>query len=115
MVQDRRARLPTVREDIEPPAPQGELEGFIAHSTPRWSPPDYFHPPARTPSTRQTIRTMLTKPALVVERSARPARHAARDRADLADLDFGCVAAHTRRSQLAPHTGERMPCPLSIV
>lgn len=53
---------PTVREDIDPPAPQGELEGFIAQFDAALVAADYFHPPARTPSTRQTIRTMLTKP-----------------------------------------------------
>ena len=60
----RTARLasPTVRDDIEPPAPHAELEGFIAQFDAALVAADYFHPPDRTPTTRQTIRAMLTKP-----------------------------------------------------
>lgn len=53
---------PTVRDDLEPPAPRGELEGLIAQFDAALVDADYFHPPERTPTTRQTIRTMLTRP-----------------------------------------------------
>lgn len=53
---------PTIRDDLEPPAPQAELEGLIAQFAAALVEADYFHPPERTPTTRQTLRTMLTRP-----------------------------------------------------
>lgn len=53
---------PTIREDLEPPAPQAELEGFIMQFDAALDAAGYFFPPDRTPVTRQTIRTMLTRP-----------------------------------------------------
>ena len=53
---------PTVRDDLEPPAPFAELEGFIVQLDAALDRAGYFHPPDRTPTTRQTIRTILTKP-----------------------------------------------------
>lgn len=53
---------PTIREDLAPPAPQAELEGFISQFDDALVRAGYFFPPDRTPVTRQTIRTMLTKP-----------------------------------------------------
>ena len=54
---------PTVREDADPPAPHAELEGLIGQIDAALDARDYFHPPDRAPVTRQTIRSMLTKPA----------------------------------------------------
>lgn len=53
---------PTVRDDIDPPAPHGELDGLISQFDAALDAAGYFFPPDRTPSTRQTLRTMLTKP-----------------------------------------------------
>ncbi len=53
---------PTIRDDAEPPASLHELDGFIAQFDAALVAADYFHPPARTPSTRQTIRTIMTQP-----------------------------------------------------
>src|SRR5205814_662109 len=52
---------PTVKE-TEPPAPHGELEGLITHLNRELEAKGYFHPPSRTEATRNTIRTILTKP-----------------------------------------------------
>lgn len=49
--------------DIDPPAPQGELDGLIAHLEELLQPAGYFYPPNRVPATRRTLRTLLTKPA----------------------------------------------------
>lgn len=53
---------PTMREDLAPPAPMVELDGLIDQLDTALVAVDYFHPPDRTPVTRQAIRTMLTKP-----------------------------------------------------
>jgi tRNA/rRNA methyltransferase len=48
-------------KDVEPPAPQGELEGLIQQLDQALVEKGYFHPPSRTESTRNTIRTIFTK------------------------------------------------------
>jgi len=53
--------VPTESEPAEPRAPQAHLEGLIAQLYEALDAADYFHPPDRTPSTRNTIRTILTK------------------------------------------------------
>ncbi len=49
-------------EETLPPAPQEELDGMIAHFERLLEPKGYFLPESRAGSTRQTLRTMLTKP-----------------------------------------------------
>ena len=51
---------PTAK-DIEPPAPHGELEGMVSQLEESLDARGYFHPPSRTPATKNTIRTILTK------------------------------------------------------
>ncbi|MFL6830626.1 MAG: RNA methyltransferase, partial [Sphingomicrobium sp.] len=46
---------------LEPPAPQGELEGLIGQLDEALESKGYFHPPSRTRATKNTIRTILTK------------------------------------------------------
>ena len=53
--------VPTESETIEPRATQAHLEGLIAQLEAALEAADYFHPPDRTPATRNTIRTILTK------------------------------------------------------
>ena len=48
--------------EMPPPAPQGELDGMIAQLDAMLVESDFFFPPARTPVTRRTLRTLLTKP-----------------------------------------------------
>ena len=48
--------------DIEAPAPQAELDGFIQHLDRLLDAAGYFFPPDRTPTTRRMLRTLLTKP-----------------------------------------------------
>ena len=48
--------------DLPPPAPQEELDGMIAQLDAMLVESDFFFPPARTPVTRRTLRTLLTKP-----------------------------------------------------
>jgi tRNA/rRNA methyltransferase len=48
-------------KDVEPPAPHDELEGLIAQLDAELIAKGYFHPPARTEATRNTIRTIFTK------------------------------------------------------
>jgi tRNA/rRNA methyltransferase len=52
---------PTVKEG-EPPAPHGELEGMIGHLNGELEAKGYFHPRSRTQATKNTLRTILTKP-----------------------------------------------------
>lgn len=52
---------PTARE-LEPPAPHGELEGLIGQLNDALDAKGYFHPPSRTQATRNTLRTIFTKP-----------------------------------------------------
>lgn len=47
--------------DLEPPAPQEELEDLIQDLTAKLDEAGYFFPPARAPATRRTLRTVLTK------------------------------------------------------
>jgi tRNA/rRNA methyltransferase len=53
--------IPTESESTEPRATQAHLEGLIAQLYAALEEADYFHPPDRTPATRNTIRTILTK------------------------------------------------------
>ena len=53
--------IPTESETTEPRATQAHLEGLIAQLEASLEAADYFHPPDRTPATRNTIRTILTK------------------------------------------------------
>ena len=48
--------------DIDPPAPQGELDGMIGQLETALEDAGFFFPPDRTPTTKRTLRTMLTKP-----------------------------------------------------
>lgn len=48
--------------DLEPPAPQDELDGMIAQLDGMLERTGFYHPPDRTPATRRTLRTLLTKP-----------------------------------------------------
>jgi tRNA/rRNA methyltransferase len=53
--------MPTEGEPAEPRATQAQLEGLIGQLEEALEKADYFHPPDRTPATRNTIRTILTK------------------------------------------------------
>jgi tRNA/rRNA methyltransferase len=53
--------VPTIGEPADPRAPQAHLEGLIEQLYAALEAADYFHPPDRTPATRNTIRTILTK------------------------------------------------------
>jgi tRNA/rRNA methyltransferase len=48
--------------EIDPPAPQFELDGMIGQLEAMLEPAGYFFPPDRTPATKRTLRTLLTKP-----------------------------------------------------
>ena len=52
---------PTTR-DLEPAASHKELEGLIGQLDAALEAKGYFHPPERTQATRNTLRTILTKP-----------------------------------------------------
>ncbi|MGI8943039.1 MAG: RNA methyltransferase [Qipengyuania sp.] len=52
---------PTLEETL-PPAPQGELDGLIAHLEGLLEPTGYFLPPTRSEATHMTLRNVLTKP-----------------------------------------------------
>jgi len=49
--------------DLDPPAPQIELEGLIGHLDRMLDESGYYFPPDRVPATRRTLRSLLTKPA----------------------------------------------------
>ena len=49
--------------ELPPPAPQEELDGMIAQLDVMLDRAGYFFPPDRTPATKRTLRTLLTKPA----------------------------------------------------
>jgi tRNA/rRNA methyltransferase len=51
---------PTSKE-LEPVAPQGELNGLITQLDEALTAKGYFHPPSRTQATKNTIRTIFTK------------------------------------------------------
>jgi tRNA/rRNA methyltransferase len=53
--------MPTQGEAPEPRASHAQLEGLIGQLDEALVAADYFHPPDRTPATRNTIRTILTK------------------------------------------------------
>ena len=48
--------------DLDPPAPQSELDGLFDHLDGLLEDAHYFWPPDRTPITKNTIRSVLTKP-----------------------------------------------------
>ncbi len=48
--------------ELDPPAPQAELDGMIAQLDAMLDASGFYHPPDRTPATRRTLRTLLTKP-----------------------------------------------------
>src|SRR5690606_3301894 len=50
------------RTDLDPPAPQAELEGLIGHLEALLEDSVYFYPAARVPTTKLTLRNLLTKP-----------------------------------------------------
>ena len=54
--------VPTESGPAEPTAPHEHLEGLIQQVYGALDAADYFHPPDRTPTTMNTIRTILTKP-----------------------------------------------------
>ncbi|HEX8389782.1 MAG TPA: RNA methyltransferase [Sphingomonas sp.] len=49
--------------ELDPPAPQEELEGMIGQLEGLLERSGYFFPPDRVPATKRTLRTLLTKPA----------------------------------------------------
>ena len=53
--------VPTEGDETEPRASQAHLEGLIGQLYDALEAADYFHPPDRTPATKNTIRTILTK------------------------------------------------------
>jgi tRNA/rRNA methyltransferase len=53
--------VPTQGDEAEPRAPHDHLEGLIQQLYDSLEKVDYFHPPDRTPTTKNTIRTILTK------------------------------------------------------
>ena len=48
--------------DLDPPAPQAELDGMIDHLFALLERRDFFFPPERTAATKRTLRNLLTKP-----------------------------------------------------
>lgn len=50
------------RVELDPPAPQAELEGLIGHFEALLEDSGYFYPPDRVPTTKLTLRNLLTKP-----------------------------------------------------
>jgi tRNA/rRNA methyltransferase len=48
--------------ELDPPAPQEELDGMIGQLDAMLERSGFYHPPDRTPATRRTLRTLLTKP-----------------------------------------------------
>jgi tRNA/rRNA methyltransferase len=48
--------------ELDPPAPQSELDGMIEQLFEMLGPRGYFRPPERTAATQQTLRNLLTKP-----------------------------------------------------
>ena len=48
--------------ELHPPAPQEELDGMIAQLDGMLEASGFYFPPDRTPTTRRTLRTLLTKP-----------------------------------------------------
>lgn len=50
------------RTDLDPPAPQAELEGMIGHVEALLADTGYYYPPEREAVSRLTLRNLLTKP-----------------------------------------------------
>ena len=48
-------------KEIEPRAPQGDVEGLIGQLEEELEAKGYFHPPSRTQATKNTIRTIFSK------------------------------------------------------
>lgn len=48
--------------ELPPPAPQSELDGMIGQLDAMLETAGFYFPPDRTPATRRTLRTLLTKP-----------------------------------------------------
>jgi tRNA/rRNA methyltransferase len=48
--------------DLDPPASQDELDGMIGQLDGMLERSGYFYPPDRVPTTKRTLRTVLTKP-----------------------------------------------------
>ena len=48
--------------ELDPPAPQTELDGMIAQLDAMLEQAGYYFPPDRVPATKRTLRTQLTKP-----------------------------------------------------
>jgi tRNA/rRNA methyltransferase len=51
------------KTELDPPAPQFELDGLIAQLDDMLDPLNYFKPIDRAPVTRRTLRNLLTKPS----------------------------------------------------
>ena len=49
--------------ELDPPAPQEEWEGMFGQLDAMLEASGFYFPPARVPSTRRTLRSLLTKPA----------------------------------------------------
>jgi tRNA/rRNA methyltransferase len=49
-------------EELDPPAPQDELDGMIGQLDAMLEANGFYFPPARVPTTKRTLRTLLTKP-----------------------------------------------------
>ncbi len=49
-------------KELEPPAPHGELEGLVQQLEQALDVKGYYHPPERTEVTKNTLRTIFTKP-----------------------------------------------------
>ncbi|SFR98288.1 RNA methyltransferase [Sphingomonas jatrophae] len=49
--------------ELDPPAPQAELDGMIDQLNDLLEGAGYYYPPDRIPATKRTLRTLLTKPA----------------------------------------------------
>ncbi|WP_157217700.1 RNA methyltransferase [Flavisphingomonas formosensis] len=49
--------------ELEPPAPQADLDGLVEHLEAMLEDAGYFFPPDRVPATKRTLRSVLTKPA----------------------------------------------------
>jgi tRNA/rRNA methyltransferase len=54
--------MPTLGEEAEPRAPHAHLEGLIGQLDEALAAAGYYYPEDRTPATKNTIRTILTKP-----------------------------------------------------
>ncbi len=57
----RALAIPTDAGEAEPRASHAQLEGLIGQLEEALEAAGYYHPPDRTPTTRNTIRTILTK------------------------------------------------------